>query len=102
LLKVFSGLDWFVTIVKFVALVFGAYIVYLAWKGYRRNSNRPLLFVALGFALITGATVIEGLLYVVVAPLSDPISNLLLALLVSTTITLIGFFVIIYSIYSAK
>lgn len=95
-------MDWFVTIVKVVALVFGAYIVYLAYKGYRRNLSRPLLFVALGFALITGATVIEGFLYVVVAPLSDPISNLLLALLVSTTITLIGFLAIIYSIHSAE
>ena len=101
-MTVFSGLDWFVTIIKIVALVLGAYIVYLAYKGYRRNSSRPLLFVALGFALITGATVIEGLLYVVVAPMSDPISNLLLALLISTTITLIGFIVIIYSIHSVK
>jgi hypothetical protein len=102
LLTVFSELDWFVTIIKVVALVFGAYIVYLAYEGYRRNSSRPLLFVALGFALITGATVIEGILYVVIAPLRDPISNLLLALLASTTITLIGFIAIIYSVYSAK
>jgi hypothetical protein len=102
ILTVFSGLDWFVTIVKVVALILGTYIVYLAYRGYMRNSSRPLLFVALGFALITGATVIEGLLYVVIAPMTNPISNLLLALLVSTTITLIGFIAIIYSIYSAK
>ena len=95
-------MDWFVTIVKIVALIFGAYIVYLAYNGYRRNSSRPLLFVAFGFALITAATVIEGLFYVVITPLRDPISNLLLALLVSTTITLIGFIAIIYSIYSVK
>jgi len=102
LITVFSRLDWFVTIVKVVALFFGMYIVYLAYKGYRRNSSRPLLFVSIGFALITAATVLEGILYVFIAPLSDPISNLLLALFLSTTITVIGFVAILYSIYSAK
>jgi hypothetical protein len=101
-LTVFSGLDWLVTIIKVAALILGTYVAYLAYKGYMRNSSRPLLFVAVGFTLITAATVIEGLLYVVIAPMTDSISNLLLALFVSTTITLIGFISIIYSIYSAK
>jgi len=102
LVTVFTRLDWFVTIVKIVALIFGMYIVYLAYKGYRRNSSRPLLFVSIGFTLITAATVVEGALYVFIAPLSDPISNLLLALLLSTTITVVGFVAILYSIYSVK
>ena len=102
MVTVFTRLDWFVTIVKIVALIFGMYIVYLAYKGYRRNSSRPLLFVSIGFTLITAATVVEGALYVFIAPLSDPISNLLLALLLSTTITVVGFVAILYSIYSVK
>ena len=102
MVTVFSSLDWFVTVVKVMALILGMYIVYLAYKGYRRNSSRPLLFVSVGFALITIATVLEGILYIFIAPFSDPISNLLLALLLSTTITATGFVSIIYSIYSVK
>ena len=102
MVTVFSSLDWFVTIVKVIALILGMYIVHLAYKGYRRNSSRPLLFVSVGFSLITIATVIEGVLYVFIAPFSNPISNLLLALLLSTTIMVTGFIAIIYSIYSVK
>jgi len=100
----FSILDWSVTIVKLVAMVLGGYIVCLAYRGHARNKeySRPLFFVALGFALITGATILEGILYVIIAPMANPISNLLLALLVSTAVTLIGFVAIIYSIYSVK
>ena len=96
MIRVFSNMDLFVTLVKLVALVLGTFIVYLAYKGYRRNASKPLLYVALGFALITGATMIEGLLYVVLG------LDLLTALVASTTITVIGFVAIIYSIYSSK
>ena len=89
-------MDGFVTIVKLVALALGAFIVYLAYKGYRRNASRPLLYVALGFALITTGTIVEGLLYVILG------SDLLGALLASTAITVVGFIAIIYSVYAAK
>jgi uncharacterized membrane protein (DUF441 family) len=96
MIRVFSNMDLLVTSVKLVALLLGTFIVYLAYKGYRRNASKPLLYVALGFALITGATMIEGILYAILS------LDLLVALLTSTAITVIGFFAIIYSIYSAK
>jgi hypothetical protein len=52
--------------------------------------------VALGFALITTGTIVEGLLYVILG------SDLLGALLASTAITVVGFIAIIYSVYAAK
>jgi len=94
--RTFAEMDWIVTGVKLVALVLGAFIVYLAYKGYSRNANKPLLYVALGFALITAATMVEGILYVIIG------SDLLVALVISTLITAIGFGAIIYSVYSAK
>jgi hypothetical protein len=96
MVRVFSEMDWFVTVIKLLALVLGTFIVYLAYKGYRRNTSKPLLYVALGFALITAATMVEGLLYVIVQ------SDLIVALLASTLVTVIGFIAIIYSVYSAK
>jgi hypothetical protein len=92
----FSQLFWLTTITKVVALILGAFIVYLAYKGYQRNSSKPLLYVALGFALITAGTIIEGILYVMVG------SELLSAIATGTTVMVLGFAVIIYSIYSVK
>lgn len=96
MVRLFAEMDWIVTIIKLVALVLGTFIVYLAYKGYRRNTSKPLLYVALGFALITAATIVEGILYVIVG------SDLLVALFISTIITVIGFVAIIYSVYSVK
>jgi hypothetical protein len=92
----FSQLFWLVTVAKIVALLLGAFIVYLAYKGYRRNRSRPLFYVAVGFALITAGTIAEGLLYVIIG------SELLTALAVGTTITVLGFVAILYSIYAVK
>jgi hypothetical protein len=87
---------WFATITKGAALVLGVFIVYLAYTGFRRNRSRPLLFVTIGFALITGGTVAEGILYVLLG------SQLLAAITAGTAITVLGFAVIIYSIYVVK
>ena len=91
-----SQLFWLTTFTKVVALILGAFIVYLAYRGYKRNSSKPLLYVALGFALITAGTIIEGILYVMLG------SELLSAIATGTTVMVIGFAVIIYSIYSVK
>jgi hypothetical protein len=91
-----SQIFWLTTFTKFVALILGTFIVYLAYKGYKRNSSKPLLYVAVGFALITAGTIAEGVLYVVLA------SELLSAIATGTAVTVLGFIVIIYSIYSVK
>lgn len=91
-----SQLFWFATATKVIALVLGAFIVYLAYRGYRRSASKPLLYVALGFGLITIGTIAEGLLYVMLS------SDLLAAIAAGTAVTVIGFVAIIYSIYSAK
>jgi uncharacterized membrane protein (DUF441 family) len=87
---------WLATVPKVFALVLGVFIVYLAYRGYRRNRSSPLLYVALGFGLITAGTVIEGLFYVILG------EALLAAIAVGTTVTVVGFIAIIYSIYAVK
>lgn len=92
----FDELFWFATAGRVAALVLGAFVVYLAYKGYRRNKSRPLLHVALGFAFITAGTILEGILFVIVQV------DLRAALGAGTLLTVIGFLSIIYSIYSVK
>jgi len=55
-----------------------------------------LLYVALGFALITLATFAEGLIYALFS------SDLRAAIAIGTAGTIVGFLAIIYSVYSAK
>ena len=92
----FSELFLLVTAAKLAALILGAFIVYLAYKGYRRNRSKPLLYVAVGFALITAGTFAEGILYVVLG------SALLAAIAAGTIVTLLGFAAILYSIYAVR
>ncbi|PSP63290.1 hypothetical protein BRC79_11485 [Halobacteriales archaeon QH_8_67_27] len=48
-----------------VAELFGAllglFVAYQAYRGYRRNDSRPMLFIAVGFAVIMG---VPALLFV--------------------------------------
>ncbi len=94
--ELFSELFWFATVAKLAALILGAFIVYLAYRGYRRNRSKPLLYVAVGFALITAGTTAEGVLYVVLG------SALLEAIAAGTVVTLLGLMSILYSIYAVK
>jgi len=96
MIEPFSQLFWLGPGAKIVALLLGAFIVYLAYRGFRRNRSRPLFYVAIGFALITAGTIAEGLLYVIIG------SELLSAIAVGTSITVLGFVAIIYSIYAVK
>jgi hypothetical protein len=81
---------------RLIALFLGAFIVYLAYKGYRRNASKPLLYVALGFALITAGTLLEGLMFVILG------SDILAAIAIEGVLTVIGFVAILYSIYAVK
>ncbi len=92
----FTELFFVTSVTKIIALLLGAYIVYLAYRGYRRNASKPLLYVALGFGLITLGTLLEGVLFVIVQ------SDILTATATGTVVTAIGFLVMIYSIYSVK
>ena len=92
----FTALFWITTATKLVALVLGSFVVYLAYKGYRRNAVKPLLYTSLGFGLITAGTFVEGIMYVILG------ADLLPAIATGTAITVLGFTVIIYSIYSVR
>lgn len=47
--------DWviiFQTSTEILSAILGIVIAYLAYRGYRRNGSRPMLFIAIGFVLV--------------------------------------------------
>lgn len=39
---------------EMVGAALGLFIAYLAYRGYRRNDSRPMLYLAIGFGIILG------------------------------------------------
>jgi uncharacterized membrane protein (DUF441 family) len=39
---------------EMVGAALGLFIAYLAYRGYRRNDSRPMLYLAVGFGVILG------------------------------------------------
>ena len=50
-------------IAKLITLVLSLLVAYLAYHGYRRNDNTPMLYVAVGFVFIGVGAICEGLVY---------------------------------------
>ncbi|WP_115864402.1 DUF7521 family protein [Halorussus litoreus] len=47
--------DWVVTFqqaMQILSVVIGVFIAYQAYRGYKRNESRPMLFIAIGFVLV--------------------------------------------------
>lgn len=80
--------------VKTGILVLGGLITYLSYKAYRNTGERSLRALTIGFGIITFGALLAGVL--------DTLHNISLALgvLIDAVLTLIGFAVITYSLYS--
>jgi len=86
--------------VTLLAVAMGLFIVYQAYKGYRRNERRQMLFLAAGLALITVASPIISLIISAAALRLrlDLIVFTFYSPLVSNLIKIIGIGCIIYSL----
>lgn len=79
---------------ELVGAALGIIIAYLAYRGYRRNESRPMLFVSLGFALALGVPLVLTLLYFAL-----PVSGGEVALqFVVQTIEIVGLSSIVYGL----
>ncbi|WP_312621412.1 hypothetical protein [Haloarcula sp. 1CSR25-25] len=79
---------------ELVGATLGVFIAYLAYRGYRRNQSRPMLFVSLGFALALGVPLVLTLVY-----LALPVSGGRVAVQVVTqTFEIAGLVCIIYGL----
>lgn len=85
---------WALQAYELVGAVLGVVIAYLAYRGYRRNDSRPMLFVALGFALALGLPLVLSLLYLVL-----PVSGIEVEIqVVIQTVEIIGLLCIVYGL----
>lgn len=80
-------------IAKLITMVLGFLIAHQAYRGYRVHGSKPMLYVAIGFVIISIGSVIEGILFDVVG------LELFIAGTVQTIIVAIGMVVILYSLY---
>jgi hypothetical protein len=53
-----SAIQVWLTGYELVGAVLGLFIAYQAYRGYRRNESRPMLFMSLGFVLVVGVPVL--------------------------------------------
>ncbi|MFB6254693.1 MAG: hypothetical protein ABEI06_08790 [Halobacteriaceae archaeon] len=80
-------------IAKIITVGLGLLIAYQAYQGYRVHASQPMLYVAVGFVLISVGSVIEGVLFEVLG------MSLFTAGAIQTSIVAAGMLVILYSLY---
>ena len=80
-------------IVKIVLVLMGAVVVWLSGQAWRRNKSSAMLFLSIGFALITAGSVAAGVLFEFLR------YGLLEVSIAEGIVQLLGFGMIIYSIY---
>ncbi|MHB1908475.1 MAG: DUF7521 family protein [Nitrososphaerales archaeon] len=83
-------------ILQITIVILGIVIVYFAGKGYKKTKSKSLLFLALGFLLVTIGAVAAGLLFEFLD------FDIYTVEAVSAASEVLGFILIIYSIVWAK
>jgi|AntRauTorcE11898_2_1112593.scaffolds.fasta_scaffold00003_109 hypothetical protein len=80
-------------IAKLFVMALGLVIATKAYRGYRRHGSVAMLYLAIGFVLISVGTAIEGLLF----ELFD--LDIFLASAIQTVIAASGMIAVLYSLY---
>lgn len=83
-------------IAKLVVVTLGLIIAYQAYRGYRRQNGRPMLFVAAGFVFISFGAVVEGFLY------EFDVLTIYQASAIQTGIVAVGMLFVLYSLYGGS
>lgn len=78
---------------KTVTLLLGGLITYFAFKAFRRTGASSLQYLTVGFGIVTLGSLVGGVVDQILT--MDP----QLALTVESGLTVIGFAVIVYSLY---
>ncbi|KZN22643.1 hypothetical protein A4G99_19525 [Haladaptatus sp. R4] len=78
---------------KIVVMILGVLIALQSYRAYRRYENQPMLFLAIGFVIISIGAVIEGILFDIVN------MSIFYSGLIQSIIVIIGMGFILYSLY---
>ena len=79
-----------------IIVVLGIVIVYFAVRGYRKTKSKSLLFLALGFLIVTVGAVAAGVLFELLN------YDIVTVEAIQAATTVVGFLVIVYSIVGKK
>ncbi len=82
-----------IAVVKTLTLGLGALITLLSAQAYGRTGSRPLRALSIGFGIVTLGAVVGGVFDLLLSV------DLLVGVLVQSTLTLVGFATITYSLY---
>lgn len=74
----------------------GLFVAYQAYRGFRRNESRPMLYLAIGIFLVTTVSFVASHVVVVALGTSDAV-----ALLVRTLLDVAGLSAILYALTGA-
>lgn len=74
-------------------LIIGGLITYFSFKAYRRTGESSLRALTLGFGIVTFGATVAGILDVILN------LDLVVGVLVDSVLTLVGFVIIMYSLY---
>ena len=86
-----------------VATVLSALIAYQAYRGYRRNDSRPMLYLTIGFAFITTLPFfIDLVFYPVVGRMYSARTASVILPTTKYGIQIIGLSFILYSLYNQR
>lgn len=83
-------------IAKIATMTLGFLIAFQAYRGYKRNNSQPMLYLAIGFSLISFGAVLEAILYEVIG------LTIFNASAIQTTIVAVGMIIILYSLYGSQ
>ncbi|MFC6719594.1 hypothetical protein ACFQGT_13605 [Natrialbaceae archaeon GCM10025810] len=83
-----------VVALKAITLVLGGVITYFAYNAYRRTGARPIGALALGFGFVTLGALLAGLANQAFGLDVDVV------LLIESSLTVVGFGIIVYSLYA--
>jgi len=80
-------------LLKLIIVLLGTVLVCLAIKGYRKTRRKDMIFLALGFALITAGSVAAGILFEFIG------FQLVDVDIVESVMVILGFACLVYSIF---
>lgn len=82
-------------VAKVIVILLGLFIAYQAYNGYRNHDSSAMLYLAIGFVLISIASGIEGILFELFGV------DIFLAGTIQTIIAALGMLTVIYSLYGS-
>lgn len=87
---------WYVRFIEVLTLVFASALIILAYKSYKKNKSQSMLLASFGFSFLGIASLVEGIMFDVLKfPLPESHA-------VRSTITALGFLILLYSIHKTK